>query len=68
MSSDGNSTPPCGLIYRHASGNGTYLAEGHHHLARSPGRRPRGTGGRLDDGVFDTTQDVTVQEIQSVNR
>ncbi|MET7292361.1 hypothetical protein ABZS79_09485 [Streptomyces griseoloalbus] len=27
-----------------------------------------GTGGDLPDGTFETTQDMTVQEIQSINR
>lgn len=67
VSSDGNSTPPCGLIYRHSSGNGTFALKATITWQVS-WTGTGGTGGRLDDGVFDTTQDVTVQEIQAVNR
>jgi hypothetical protein len=41
---------------------------GHGHLGHQLGTSPNGQGADLPDGTFGTTQDVTVQEIQSVNR
>lgn len=64
---DGNKTPPCGLTYRHSSGNGTYALTATVTWAVS-WTGSGGAGGQLQGGTFDTTQDVVVQEIQSVNR
>ncbi|MFG2790523.1 hypothetical protein [Streptomyces sp. NPDC048419] len=66
-SGDAKQTPPCGITYLHAS-NGTP-----YHLKASITWQVswEGTGGAkgdLPDGTFDTTQDMNVQEIQSVNR
>ncbi|MFI5687706.1 hypothetical protein [Streptomyces sp. NPDC051636] len=64
---DGDRTPPCGITYLRAS-NGTP-----YHLKASitwqiTWKGSDGSGGDLPDGIFDTTQDMNVQEIQSVNR
>ncbi|MFF4549850.1 hypothetical protein ACFY1J_37425 [Streptomyces sp. NPDC001406] len=64
---DADKTPPCGITYLHAS-NGTP-----YHLKASITWRitwqgSDGSGGDLPDGTFETTQDMNVQEIQSVNR
>jgi enoyl reductase len=64
---DGNTPPPCGLVYRRSSGGGTFpLTATITWQVSWVGSGS--TGGNLTDGVFDTTQDVTVQEIQTVNR
>lgn len=64
---EGNAIPPCGLVYRRSSGDGTYpLTATITWEVTWVGSG--GTGGRLANGVFDTTQNVTVQEIQAVNR
>ncbi|MBT2394380.1 hypothetical protein J7E87_34530 [Streptomyces sp. ISL-1] len=63
----GNKTPPCGLTYLRASGEGTYKLQAtitwkiHWTGTGTP-------GGNLPDGTFGTTQDITVQEIQAINR
>ncbi|MCX5422855.1 hypothetical protein [Streptomyces sp. NBC_00078] len=60
-------TPPCGVEYLRSSGNGTYPLKAtitwkiHWTGTGVP-------GGDLPDGTFGATQDVTVQEIQAVNR
>ncbi|MEU6255299.1 hypothetical protein [Streptomyces sp. NPDC047043] len=64
---DAKKTPPCGITYLHAT-NGTP-----YHLKASitwqvSWEGTGGTKGDLPDGTFDTTQDINVQEIQSVNR
>lgn len=64
---DGNAIPPCGLAYRRSSGNGTYPLKATITWQVS-WVGSGGTGANLDDGVFDTTQDVTVGEIEAVNR
>ncbi|MFG2312346.1 hypothetical protein ACGFS9_27310 [Streptomyces sp. NPDC048566] len=56
-------TPPCGITYLRASGQAPYELK-----ATVTWTGSGGAGGDLPDGVFGTTQDVTVQEIQSVNR
>ncbi|MGP3922622.1 hypothetical protein [Streptomyces sp. 8N616] len=61
-------TPPCGLTYLRASGD-----DGPYQLKATVTwkinwKGSGGTGGKLPDGSFGTTQDVTVQEIQSINR
>ncbi|MFJ3713569.1 hypothetical protein [Streptomyces sp. NPDC090053] len=61
-------TPPCGVEYLRSSGNGTYKLNAtvtwkiHWTGTGVAGEQP------LPDGEFGTTQDVTVQEIQAVNR
>jgi enoyl reductase len=64
---DANKIPPCGLTYRRSSGNGTFALTATITWQVS-WTGSGGTGGNLDNGIFDTTQNVTVQEIQSVNR
>ncbi|MFD9462597.1 hypothetical protein [Streptomyces sp. NPDC060027] len=61
-------TPPCGLEYLRSSGDGTFALKATVTWeitwtgTGSPGQT------RLPDGTFGNEQDVTVQEIQSVNR
>lgn len=64
---DAGGTPPCGITYRHATDGKPYR------LSTSVTWRIswRGSGGAkgdLPDGTFETTQDMNVREIQSVNR
>ncbi|MFE2189382.1 hypothetical protein [Streptomyces olivaceus] len=60
-------TPPCGVKYLRSSGGGTFPLQAtvtwKIHWAGTGG-----AGGDLPDGSFGATQDVTVQEIQSINR
>ncbi|MFG2949081.1 hypothetical protein [Streptomyces adustus] len=60
-------TPPCGIKYLRSSGTGTYKLTAVI-TWRVDWTGTGGVGGDLPDGVFGTTQDVTVQEIQAVNR
>lgn len=60
-------TPPCGVKYLHSSGTGSYPLKATITWKIS-WTGTGGTGGPLDDGTFGATQDVIVQEIQSVNR
>ncbi|MGW4818709.1 hypothetical protein ACWEP4_06955 [Streptomyces sp. NPDC004227] len=60
-------TPPCGVKYLRSSGEGSYRLRATitwkiHWTGTG------GTGGNLPEGTFGNTQDVTVQEIQAVNR
>lgn len=61
-------TPPCGVEYLRSSGNGTYRLKAtitwkiHWTGTGVTGEKP------LPDGEFGATQDVTVQEIQAINR
>ncbi|KUN01552.1 hypothetical protein AQI95_31715 [Streptomyces yokosukanensis] len=59
--------PPCGVRYLRSSGEGSYPLKAtitwKIHWTGSDG-----DGGDLPDGTFGATQDVVVQEIQSVNR
>ncbi|MEC3995984.1 hypothetical protein VSR01_21655 [Actinacidiphila sp. DG2A-62] len=65
---DGNTVlPPCGLVYRKSSDGGTYTLTATIRW-RVTWKGSGGTGGRLDDGVFDLPQQVTVKEYQAVNR
>ncbi|MFJ9540575.1 hypothetical protein ACIRPX_25325 [Streptomyces sp. NPDC101225] len=63
-----NQTPPCGLTYLHSSGTTTYPLKAtitwkiHWTGTGTPGQHP------LPDGTFGSTQNITVQEIQSINR
>ncbi|MDJ0461013.1 hypothetical protein [Streptomyces sp. H27-C3] len=63
-----NETPPCGLTYLRASGDGAYKLQATITWKITWG----GTGdpgpNNLPDGTFGTTQDITVQEIQAINR
>ncbi|MFC8421825.1 hypothetical protein ACFUN7_13235 [Streptomyces sp. NPDC057236] len=60
-------TPPCGITYLRSSGNGTYNLQATitWEIAWTG---TGGAGGDLPDGTFGNDQDVTVQEIQAVNR
>ncbi|KES07984.1 hypothetical protein BU52_06025 [Streptomyces toyocaensis] len=60
-------TPPCGITYLRSSGNGTFDLQATitWEIAWTG---TGGAGGDLPDGTFGATQEVTVQEIQSVNR
>ncbi|WP_329167420.1 hypothetical protein OG709_21025 [Streptomyces sp. NBC_01267] len=65
---DADKTPPCGLTYLRASGdNGPYQLKATITWKIS-WTGTGGAGGDLPDGTFGTTQDVTVQEIQAINR
>ncbi|WP_329301105.1 hypothetical protein OG410_24140 [Streptomyces sp. NBC_00659] len=60
-------TPPCGIKYLRPSGDGTFKLRATitWNVAWTG---TGGVGGDLPDGTFGTTQDITVQEIQSANR
>ncbi|MBJ6615331.1 hypothetical protein [Streptomyces sp. I4(2020)] len=62
-----NRTPPCGIKYLRSSGNGTYNLQATITWEIS-WTGTGGAGGDLPDGAFGSTQAVTVQEIQSINR
>ncbi|GGL13866.1 hypothetical protein GCM10010094_88470 [Streptomyces flaveus] len=64
---DGEKTPPCGIRYLRATNGEPY------ELSASvtweiTWEGAGGTGGDLPNGTFETTQDMNVQEIQSINR
>ncbi|GGV77728.1 hypothetical protein GCM10010294_45790 [Streptomyces griseoloalbus] len=64
---DADRTPPCGIRHLRATAGDPYR------LTASitwqvPWEGSGGTGGDLPDGTFETTRDMTVQEIQSSNR
>ncbi|OUC91229.1 hypothetical protein [Streptomyces swartbergensis] len=60
-------TPPCGVKYLRSSGNGTYPLQATV-TWNIEWTGSGGAGGDLPDGTFGATQDVVVQEIQSVVR
>ncbi|MGY6024981.1 hypothetical protein [Streptomyces spinosirectus] len=60
-------TPPCGLKYLRSSGDGTFKLRATI-TWQVAWTGTGGAGGDLPDGSFGTTQDITVQEIQAVNR
>ncbi|MFF1636583.1 hypothetical protein ACFVXA_02940 [Streptomyces sp. NPDC058246] len=60
-------TPPCGIRYLRSSGNGTYKLKATI-TWQIDWTGTGGAGGDLPYGTFGRTQDITVQEIQSVNR
>jgi enoyl reductase len=60
-------TPPCGVRYLRSSGDGTYPLQATV-TWKIQWTGTGGTGGDLPDGTFGATQNVTVQEIQAVNR
>ncbi|MFD4574896.1 hypothetical protein ACFWNK_20560 [Streptomyces sp. NPDC058417] len=64
---DAGRTPPCGVSYLRSSGNGGFPLRATV-TWEIDWSGTGGTGGDLPDGAFGTTQAVTVQEIQSVNR
>ncbi|MET9253182.1 hypothetical protein [Streptomyces sp. NPDC003717] len=61
-------TPPCGVKYLRSSGGGTFALQATvtWEITWTGTGNPDPT--RLPDGTFGATRDVTVQEIQSVNR
>ncbi|MFJ4783357.1 hypothetical protein [Streptomyces sp. NPDC088794] len=60
-------TPPCGITYLHATDGAPYRLKASI-TWQITWQGSDGTNGNLPDGTFDTTQDMNVQEIQSVNR
>ncbi|MFJ2829040.1 hypothetical protein ACIPC1_15925 [Streptomyces sp. NPDC087263] len=64
---DANKTPPCGITYLRASSGEPYELTASITWEIS-WEGSGGAQGDLPDGTFETTQDMTVQEIQSVNR
>ncbi|WP_326721319.1 hypothetical protein OHT59_19645 [Streptomyces sp. NBC_00243] len=60
-------TPPCGITYLRSSGDGTYRLRATITWDIT-WTGTGGAGGDLPDGTFGNDQEVTVQEIQSVNR
>ncbi|MET7762335.1 hypothetical protein ABZS71_09910 [Streptomyces sp. NPDC005393] len=63
-----NQTPPCGITYLRSTNN-----TGPHHLKATltwniSWTSTNAQGGDLPDGAFGTTTDVTVQEVQAINR
>jgi hypothetical protein len=65
--SHAKSTPPCGLKHQRSSGDGTFKLRATITWQVS-WTGTGGAGGDLPNGAFGTTQDITVQEIQAVNR
>ncbi|CAL9307192.1 hypothetical protein ACFW5P_14475 [Streptomyces rochei] len=63
-----NDTPPCGVTYLRSSGSDGAYALQATVTWKISWTSTTGEGGDLPDGTFGATQDVTVQEIQSVNR
>ncbi|MFH9981301.1 hypothetical protein ACH4ND_19020 [Streptomyces sp. NPDC017179] len=59
--------PPCGIKYLRSSAGGTYKLRATI-TWQINWTGSGGTGGDLPDGTFGATQDITVQEIQAVNR
>ncbi|WP_257155727.1 hypothetical protein [Streptomyces sp. Ru87] len=60
--------PPCGIRYlRSTAGSGSHALEATLTWEMS-WEGSGGTGGDLPDGTFGTTIDVTVQEVQAINR
>ncbi|WP_129307494.1 hypothetical protein [Streptomyces sp. L2] len=64
---DADKTPSCGITYLHATNGAPYRLKASITWQIS-WKGSDGSGGDLPDGTFATTQDMTVQEIQSVNR
>ncbi|MFF4539170.1 hypothetical protein [Streptomyces aureus] len=60
-------TPSCGIKYLRSSGDGSYKLRATI-TWNVTWTGSGGAGGTLPDGTFGTTQDITVQEIQAVNR
>ncbi|MEU6278736.1 hypothetical protein [Streptomyces sp. NPDC047028] len=64
---DADRTPPCGIKYLRSSGDGTFKLKATV-TWRISWTGTGGAGGKLPDGAFGHAQDVTVREIQAVNR
>ncbi|MGK5691639.1 hypothetical protein ACSNOJ_01795 [Streptomyces sp. URMC 128] len=64
---DADKTPPCGIRYLRAT-NGTPYELSASVTWQITWEGSDGSGGDLPDGTFETTQDMNVQEIQSINR
>ena len=64
---DAHQTPPCGVTYLHATDGTPYQLKASI-TWKITWRGSDGSSGDLPDGTFDTTQDMNVQEIQSINR
>ncbi|MEU6179073.1 hypothetical protein [Streptomyces coeruleorubidus] len=59
--------PPCGVTYLRSSGEGTFKLRATA-TWKITWKGTGGVGGDLPDGVYGNDQDITVEEIQSVNR
>ncbi|MGI3224026.1 hypothetical protein ACRJ4B_08800 [Streptomyces sp. GTA36] len=64
---DAEQTPPCGIRYLRATSGQPYALKASVTWQIS-WEGTGGAGGDLPDGTFETTQDMNVQEIQSINR
>jgi hypothetical protein len=64
---DADKTPPCGITYLRATNGKPYQLKASV-TWQITWEGTGGTGGDLPNGTFETTQDMNVQEIQSVNR
>ncbi|AQS72143.1 hypothetical protein [Streptomyces pactum] len=64
---DADRTPPCGIRYLRASNDSPYRLKASITWEIS-WEGSGGAQGDLPDGTFETTQDMAVQEIQSINR
>ncbi|MFD7685298.1 hypothetical protein [Streptomyces sp. NPDC059781] len=64
---DADRTPPCGIRYLRASTDAPYQLKASITWQIS-WEGTGGANGDLPDGTFETTQDMNVQEIQSINR
>jgi enoyl reductase len=62
-----NETPPCGLAYLRSSNGGTYKLKATI-TWEITWHGSNGENGRFPDGTFGNDQDITVQEIQAINR
>lgn len=61
-------TPPCGINYLRSSGTGSYRLRATVTWEISWSGTGNAGPTRLPDGTFGSTQDIKVQEIQSINR
>ncbi|MFR0358983.1 hypothetical protein [Streptomyces sediminimaris] len=59
-------TPPCGLKYLRSSGDSTFKLKATI-TWKVTWTGTGGAGGKMPNGTFGTTQNITVQEIQSIN-
>ncbi|NDZ77606.1 hypothetical protein G3I19_03515 [Streptomyces sp. SID10853] len=66
-SGDASQNPPCGINYLHATDGNPYQLKASITWKIS-WKGTGGAGGDLPDGTFQTTQDMNVQEIQTINR
>ncbi|MFF4347745.1 hypothetical protein [Streptomyces sp. NPDC001530] len=64
---DADKTPPCGITYLRATNGQPYQLKASV-TWQITWEGTGGTGGPLPNGTFETTQDINVQEIQSINR